>query len=395
MPVSIGLEALHWENYRSLRGRRVGLFTNPSAVNRRLESTYALLARDLVGELAALFAPEHGLDGAAPAGESLSTVADLGTGLPVYSLYGEALRPTAAMLEGLDVIVCDVQDIGVRYYTYAWTLSYLLEAAGEAGVAVMILDRPNPLGGLGIYGPLLDPALASLVGRYRVPVCHGMTLGELMRLVNTLWNPTSAELTIMPCIGWKRRMVWEETDLPWSAPSPNLAHLSALWQYPGACLVEGTALSEGRGTTLPFEIIGAPWLAGETLASYLNRQHWASRRGAYFRAIAFRPAVGKWAGETCYGVQGYIVNPHLWRPIEVWLGALTAICMHYGEALIWPNDRQTQHFDRLIGSTVIRPALIDAAQSGAVGDWLDALHAAWRCDEASFEEMRRPYLLYP
>lgn len=394
MAVSVGLEVLRWGYYRPLRGRRVGLFTNPSAINRRLESTYTLLVRECRRELAAFFAPEHGIDGAAPAGEGFCTFTDPATGLPVYSLYGEALHPTRAMLEGLDVIVCDIQDIGVRYYTYVWSLSYLIEAAGEANVEVMILDRPNPLGGLSVYGPLLDSAFSSLVGRYSVPVCHGMTLGELVRLVNTLWNPTPAELAVVPCIGWRRRMGWEETGLPWAVPSPNMAHLNTLWHYPGACLVEGTALSEGRGTALPFEIIGAPWLDGESLAADLNRQPWARRRGASFRALAFRPTAGKWANEMCRGIQVYIADRRAWRPIEVWLGILATVCVRYGESLLWSNDHQTHHFNRLIGTAAVRPALIEAARTRAIEDWLDALSTAWRYDETSFEELRQPHLLY-
>lgn len=397
MPASTGLEVLRWGGYRMLRGRRIGLFTNHSAVDRCLQSAHRLFAADLGDDLAALFSPEHGLSGAAPAGEAIGSSQDALTGRPLYSLYGETLRPTAAMLDGLELIVCDIQDIGVRYYTYLWTVSHILEAAGAQGVGVLILDRPNPLGGLAVVGPTLDPALSSLVGRHPVPVCPGMTLGELALLINARWNPTPAQVEVVACVGWRRRQTWAKTGLPWAPPSPNVPHLSTLAHYAGACLLEGTALSEGRGATLPFEVVGAPWLDGEHLAARLNAQPWARRRGAAFRAHTFRPTASKWAGEVCRGVQVYIADRAAWRPLEVWLGVIAAIHALHPEQPLWrpdPAGGGSHHFDRLIGSTAIRPALLEAAHLGDIEGWLEALAAAWQPQEAAFREARAPYLLY-
>jgi uncharacterized protein YbbC (DUF1343 family) len=397
MPVSTGFDVLRWAGYRALRGRRVALFTNHSAIDRRLRSAHGGFARDLRDDLVALFSPEHGLSGAAPAGEPIGACTDPLTSLPVHSLYGDTWRPTDAMLDGLDIIVCDIQDIGVRYYTYVWTVSHILEAAGARGVAVLILDRPNPLGGSSVVGPLLDPALSSLVGRHPVPVCPGMTLGELALMIDAEWNPTSAGAEVIPCVGWRRRQIWEQTELPWVAPSPNMPHLSTLAHYPGACLVEGTTVSEGRGTALPFEIVGAPWIGGDRLADHLNAQPWAGRRGAAFRAHAFRPTASKWAGEVCQGVQVYIADRAAWRPLEVWLGVIAAIHRLHAESNLWrpePLGGGAHHFDRLIGSTAIRPQLAEAARQDAIGDWLDALAAAWREAEEAFRQARAPYLLY-
>lgn len=373
-----GLDVLRADDYAPLRGRRVGLLTNPSAVDRTLTSAYRILTQAL--NIVALFAPEHGFVGAAPDGEQISTQTDPRTGLPVYSLYGATYRPSAAMLRDVDVIVCDIQDIGVRYYTFAWTVTHVIEAAGEHGVEVLILDRPNPLGGEVIGGPGLDAGVSTFVGRYPVPVRHGLTLGELARWVNGLYNPTPAALTVIPCAGWGRAQTWEQTGLPWVPPSPNMPHLSTLHHYPGACLIEGTNLSEGRGTALPFEIVGAPFIDGEALADKLNAQGWP---GVRFRPHSFRPTASKWAGQDCGGVQAHITALDDWRPVETWLGIISVIRAAYPGDFEW----LPAHFDRLIGSAAVRPAL----DSGA-----DVAHITerWAAFCADFREACQPFLLY-
>jgi len=387
MTVKPGLEVLFADEFKPLAGKRVGLFTNPSAVDQSLRSALKLFkeaaAKDQF-KLAALFAPEHGIDATAVAGEKVASSTE--GALPIYSLYGETERPTAEMLANIDVIVCDIQDIGVRYYTYVWTLAQILEAAGEHGKDVLILDRPNPLGGVMLEGSPLDPALASLVGRYSIPIRHGMTLGELAQLFNEHWTPKPAKIDVIGCEGWLRTMLWEATGLPFVPTSPNMPRLETVWQYPGACLIEGTTLSEGRGTALPFEIVGAPFIDGAALADHLNAQNLP---GVRFRPHSFIPTTSKWVGERCSGVQVHIVNHSDWHALRVWLGVIAAIKTLYPDKFAWlpAPDGGIQHFDRLIGSREVRP-LIDA------GKPLDDLFAAWEHFSHDFEVDRWSYLLY-
>jgi len=385
-----GLEVLRESGFAALRGKHVGLLTNPSAVDARLESTYHILIGDERVRLAGLLAPEHGFAGAAPDAEHIASSTDRHTGLPVHSLYGDVRRPTAAMLDGLDIVVCDIQDAGVRYYTFAWTVTHILEACGEAGVEVVILDRPNPLGGNRVEGPILDRALASFVGRAPIPVVHGLTLGELARLYNALWNPTPAELTVVPCRGWHRAMTWADTGRAWVPPSPNLPQLSGVRQYPGSCLIEGTALSEGRGTPLPFEVVGAPWLDGQALADHLNDQAWP---GVRFRPHVFRPSASKWQGQDCGGVQAHLTGSEGWRPIHTWLALIAAIREQRPDRFQWLPTGQggvepsPQHFDRLIGDARVRGQI-------ERGVPVSRICASWDEDCDRFREVRQPYLLY-
>ncbi len=391
MAIHTGLEVLRAHDFADLRGQRVGLLTNPSAIDRQLKATYRILTAAPEVHCTALFAPEHGFTGSAPDAERIGHRMDARTGLPVYSLYGETYQPDADMLRGIDTLVCDIQDIGVRFYTFAWTVTHILEAAGQHGVRVVILDRPNPLGGVRVSGPLIEPGLESFVGRVSIPIVHGLTLGELARLFNAQWNPTPAELTVIPCDGWQRSMTWAETELPWVPPSPNMPHLSTLAQYPGACLIEGTTLSEGRGTALPFEVVGAPWIDAEALADALNAPGWA---GCHFRPCAFQPSASKWAGQTCSGVQVYVTDPAAWRPIDTWLGIIQTIHALYPADFGWlppGTDGVEQgavfHFDRLIGSSAYR-------LSTDAGESLDPLIAEWDAACCQFRAQSAPYWLY-
>ncbi|MAS37393.1 MAG: hypothetical protein CL610_25555 [Anaerolineaceae bacterium] len=386
-----GIDVLREDNFARLRGQRVGLMTNPAAVTHDLNSTYRLLTDAPEVSVVALFAPEHGFAASAPDAERIQHQTDARTGLPVYSLYGESYRPDAAMLHGLDVLVCDIQDIGVRFYTFAWTVTHILEAAGEQGVRVMILDRPNPLGGEKVAGPLLEPALASFVGRVPLPIVHGLTLGELARWFNAVWNPAPAELDVIRCAGWQRTMRWPETGLHWVGPSPNMPHLSTLWQYPGACLVEGTTLSEGRGTALPFEVVGAPWIDGLVLADVLNAMAWG---GVRFRPHVFQPTASKWAGQTCYGVQAHLTDIDHWRPVETWLGVIQVIHGLYPAPFGWlpPQTDGVEpgtvyHFDRLMGSETYRHGIENGVS------W-ERLTAGWDADSQQFRRDVAAYLLY-
>lgn len=402
MSLHTGLDVLLADEFRALAGQRVGLMTNPSAVDAQLVSAYRRFAdahHAGAVTLTALYGPEHGFSATAADGAHVASTTDARTGLPVFSLYGAALRPTAAMLEPVDVLVCDIQDIGVRYYTYLWTVSHILEAAGEHGTPVVILDRPNPLGGERRAGPVLDPALSSLVGRFPVPVQHGLTLGEMAALINATWNATPADLTVIACEGWQRADTWAATGRPWVPPSPSMAQLSTLAHYPGACLLEGTNLSEGRGTALPFEIVGAPWINAPYLVDYLHDSGWGEAVGAHARPHSFAPATSKWAGETCGGVQVHITDPARWQPIRAWLGVLLAIRRLYPDQFAWlPPDPASgiQHFDRLIGDAALRPQL-DAyatAPDRLLPDLIAELTATWPAAIRAFDAVRAPFLRY-
>lgn len=378
MTVITGLEALRKDDFALLAGQRVGLLTNPSAVDRNLVSVYRILADSPQVKLAALFGPEHGFAGHAADAVQIDNSTDARTGLPVFSLYGATMRPTPAMLEHIDVLVCDIQDIGVRYYTFAWTITYALEAAGAVGLPVIILDRPNPLGDT-LRGPLLEPAQESEVGRFAVPVCHGLTLGELVRLVCATWLDKAPPVTIVPCDNWERTLRWPETGLPWVLPSPNMPTYETARHYPGACLIEGTNLSEGRGTALPFQIVGAPFIQADALADHLNAQGWP---GVRFRPLTFEPTFSKWTGQVCGGVQVYGDDDRLFDPLAVWLGVIAAIRRLYPADFDW----HPRHFDRLIGTTQVREQI-------TAGVPLADIMAGWSAACEQFDALRRPFLL--
>lgn len=384
MTVVTGLDALIATGFSAIKGQRVGLLSNPSAVTGDLVSAYEVFRRTTAFRLAALFSPEHGFAASAADGEKVSSSVDPVSGAPIYSLYGESLRPMREMLAGLDALVCDLQDIGTRYYTYAWTITHAVEAAGEAGLPVILLDRPNPLGSA-VDGPLLQTGYESLVGRCPVPIQHGLTLGELVGLFNARWNPTPAAITVVTCQNYQRGQDWESTGLIFVPPSPAMAHLSTVRQYPGACLIEGTNLSEGRGTALPFEICGAPFIDSSRLADHLNGQGWA---GVRFRPHSFKPAASKYAGQVCHGVQAHPVGEGF-RSLRVWVGLIAAVRDLYPEAFGWitPPGSTIPFFDRLAGSDRLR-------QQIEAGQPLDDMAAEWDQAAADFQEQSREFWLY-
>ncbi|MFW5708852.1 MAG: exo-beta-N-acetylmuramidase NamZ domain-containing protein [Chloroflexota bacterium] len=381
-----GIDRLIDDDFAPLRDQRIGLFTNLSAVNRDLATTYDVFRQADRVNLTALFSPEHGLAGAVADGVAVASDVDPRTGLTVHSLYGTSYRPTHEMLTGLDVIVCDIQDIGVRYYTFLWTLTHILEACGEFNVPVMVLDRPNPLGGH-IDGGSLDLSLASLVGRYPIPVQHGMTLGELALLINDTWNPAPALITVVTCDGWSRQQTWDEIGRTFVPPSPNMPRYVTALHYPGACLIEGTTLSEGRGTPLPFEVVGAPYIDAWALADAINA---LPLHGFRARPHQFTPTASKYSGQLCGGIHLHVVDTRTYRPLVTWLAILGLIRHMYPDQFAWLPVHQPdglQHFDRLIGSAETR-TLIDR------GEALTDLTVGWNDVRHAFVELRRPYLLY-
>ncbi len=380
-----GLENLLHDGLPQVRGKRIGLITHPAAV--LADCTSALDALRAAGvQVAALFGLEHGLTGAAADGAAVADAVEPRTGIPVFSLYGATRAPTAAMLAGLDALIYDVQDVGARFYTYISTLYYVLRAAGRHGVPVIVLDRPNPLNGVAIEGPLLAPELVSFVGIAAIPIRHGMTLGELARYFNAEFR-FDAELTVVPMHGWRRALWFDETGRPWVPTSPAMPHLATAIVYPGTCLVEGTNLSEGRGTALPFEQVGAPWLDGYALASALNR---LALPGACFRPAEFVPSAGKHAGKLCRGVQVHVLDRRAFRPVATGLHLLAAAHRQSPDRFAFlPSswEGKPPHFDLLIGDPRIRPALLSGMPA-------EDLVASWEAGTALWAEQRRPYLLY-
>ncbi len=387
MSVQTGLDRLIADDFAPIQAKRVGLLTNYAAIDAQITSAFtALRAGERAGHfvLAALFAPEHGIDAAIRAGELVETIEQ--HGVIVHSLYGKARIPTPEMLAPLDVIVCDLQDVGARFYTYVSSVSLMLEAAITAGKPVIVLDRPNPIGGQIIEHAPLDPALASFVGRFNIPVRHGLTLGELALLINERFLSARVDLTVIACDGWRRSMLWGDTGRLFAPPSPNIPTWETALHYPGSCLIEGTTLSEGRGTTLPFQVVGAPYINSEKLAEALNL---LETPGVRFRPHTFQPCASKHEGVLCRGVQAHITDVSAYRPLKTWMQVIHTIRTHYPADFGWlpTADGEAQHFDRLIGSRAVRPR-IDA------GADLTDLFADWDAAARDFDAMRWSFLLY-
>ena len=386
--VQSGLEVLLTRRPALLRGRRVGLLAHQASVTRRFEHAATLLA-DLRGtRLVRLFAPEHGLWGAAQDHARVGGTRDPLTGLPVVSLYGARREPTAAMLRDLDTLVVDLQDIGARYYTFQWTMALAMRACGRVGVEVIVLDRPNPLGGEAVEGNIPDPRFASFVGLYPLPARHGLTIGEVARWVRRE-HGVRCRLTVVPMRGWRRAMQWEDTALPWVAPSPNMPTPDTARVYPGGCLIEGTNLSEGRGTTRPFEWIGAPWLDGHAWTRALERLRLP---GVAFRSTRFTPTFHKWAGRSCGGAQIHVTDRARLKPFLTALGMIATARRLGRRRFAWRRppyefERRRLPIDVLLGTDTIRRAL----ERGAT---LASLERGWARDLAAWKRRRAGALLY-
>lgn len=395
MSVLTGLDALRAEDFARLRGLRIGLLAHPASVDRSLTHILDLFVGARLN-LVALFGPEHGITGEAQDMEIVEEAAeqrDPRTGARLYSLYGsrvETLRPTAAMFEGLDVLVVDLEDVGARYYTFAATMGYALEVAAQVGLRVMVLDRPNPLGGraVDVEGPTIDDGFRSFVGAYAMPIRHGLTLAEYARAVVSE-RRLSVDLEILPLRGWTRDMAFEDTGLPWVMPSPNMPTVDTAWIYPGQCLLEGTNLSEGRGTTRPFELCGAPFLDGARWAE-LSRPHVGP--GVVLRPTVIRPTFQKWAKQRCGALQVHVTDRWAVRSLRLSIALLCSARQLAPEQLGWRTEAYEYVTDRLaidllFGSARPRRA-IDAGVAA------EDIVASFTADEQSFVERRRDWLLY-
>ncbi|HET8578559.1 MAG TPA: DUF1343 domain-containing protein [Methylomirabilota bacterium] len=386
-PVRSGLEVLASRLPGLLRGRRLGLLCHQASVTRDLIDAPTAVARLNGVRLTCLFAPEHGLAGAAQDHAPIAS-SRARAGPRVWSLYGRRLAPSPSMLRGVDVVVVDLQDVGARYYTFVWTTALVMRACAVADIPVVVLDRPNPLGGLRIEGNMPDPRFASFVGLYPLPARHGMTIAELAAYLNEE-HGIGCDLTVVPMEGWRRAMGWEDTELPWIAPSPNMPTPNTARVYPGGCLIEGTNLSEGRGTTRPFELVGAPFLDGEGLARALERRRLP---GVRFRAAGFEPAFHKWSRRLCGGIQLHVTDAHRFKPFATYLALIAEARRQAPRHFRWRRppyefERRKLPIDLLCGGDAIRKAVERGVPLGR-------LEAGWQPGLARFRRARRPYLLY-
>lgn len=383
-----GVEVLLDSVPPALRGRRVGLITNQTGRDSRGVSTIDRLHESPELELVALYSPEHGIRGDVNRGEQVGSSTDQRTGLPIHSLYGDTRKPTPAMLEGVEALAFDIQDIGTRAYTYISTMKLGMEAAAEAGIPFVVLDRPNPIGGHIVEGNILEPEFESFVGIHPIPVRHGMTVGELARMFNDE-SAIGADLTIIPVEGWERDEWWDETGLPWVNPSPNIRRLEAAIHYPGTVFWEATNLSEGRGTEAPFEQTGAPWLRATAVADSLNAMRLP---GVRFEAVTLtvEESAAKFPGEPIPGLRYTITDREAYRPVETTLRVMDLIRRMHPDQFEWQgslDQPDRMWLSRLGGST-------EAIEAFERGD-LEGLLESWRDQAREFEARRRPYLIYP
>jgi uncharacterized protein YbbC (DUF1343 family) len=386
--VEAGLETLVHRRSALLRGRRFGLLAHQASVDSRLAHAAQLLAGLGGGRLVRLFAPEHGFWGGPQDHAHVRAAHDPVSRLPVWSLYGTRREPTPSMLAGLDALVVDLQDVGSRYYTFAWTMLLAMRACARAGVPVLVLDRPNPLGGTRVEGNVPDPAFASFVGLYPLPVRHGLTIGEVARHVN-VEHALGCRLTVVPMRGWRRAMLWEDTGLPWVPPSPNMPTPDTARVYAGGCLIEGTNLSEGRGTTRPFEWTGAPYLDAHRYAAALER---LALPGVRFRPARFVPTFHKWAGRTCDGVQIHVIDRARYQPFLTGLALIATARRLAPRAFAWKRppyefEHRRLPIDILCGTDRIRLAI-------ERGEPLARIEGRWKDDLAGWKRRSAPARLY-
>jgi uncharacterized protein YbbC (DUF1343 family) len=371
-------------------GKRLGIIANHTAYNSQGVFITDVFRRMPGVKVSALFGPEHGFRGSHSAGVKVEEHNAFLDSIPIYSLYGKTLKPTPQMLKNVDLLVFDIQDIGARFYTYIWTMALAMEAAAEQHIPFVVLDRPNPINGVQVEGGVLDTAFASFVGLYPIPVRHGMTVGELARLFNGegwLKNGVKADLTVIPMKGWKRAEWFDQTGLKFIPPSPNMPNLQTATVYPGMCLIEGTNVSEGRGTDRPFLQFGAPWINPSDLLAYLGRFHLP---GVRFSPVDFTPKSlpgkalhPKYENETCHGLTLHVTDRRAFQPFLTGVRIVQSIHELYPRQLQW----RAKHFDRLVGSDNLRKAISQNQD-------LTTLIKTWQEQVKAFQKLREKYELY-
>jgi uncharacterized protein YbbC (DUF1343 family) len=385
-----GLDIVEKNWPKELKGTRVGLVVHPASVNRKLEHAVDCFFKSRKFELAALFGPQHGIRGETQDNMiEWKGFRDRKTRLPVYSLYSKTRKPAPSMLKNIDVLAIDMQDIGSRYYTFIWTMELCLQACMETGRPVVVLDRPDPLGGTITEGPVLDMSYTSFVGQRPLPVRHGMTMAEIAAyLKNEFYS--SLDLYMIPMKGWKRRMWFDETELPWVLPSPNMPTLDTALVYPGMCLLEATNISEGRGTTRPFEIFGAPFIDAEVLAEKLKS---FKLPGVIFRPMYFQPTFQKHAGKLCGGAQIHVTDRNMFRPFKTGSAVIKAVHDLYPDSFMWkqpPYEYETEKMpiDILTGTGRFRKDMESGKRLEYMEEW-------WNEQRRAFNrKVRRKYLIY-
>lgn len=379
--VRVGADILIEQRLELLQNKRIGLITNQTS---RLSSgeflVDTLVARGI--NVVALFGPEHGVRGIAAAGESVRDSIDERTGIPIISLYGKTKKPTPEMLKDVDVLVYDIQDVGVRFYTYISTMGLAMEASAERGIPFVVLDRPNPLGGVKVDGPVMEDSLKSFLGMYPIPIVYGLTCGELARMINDeRWlSSGSVDLTVIPMEGWKRTMLWTDTGLKWIPPSPNIPTPATTLVYPVTCFIEATNMSEGRGTPRPFEVFGAPFVNGSLLVDSLNS---LKIPGMLFAPTRFTPTSSKSAGRECAGVEVSITSTHELNPTLSGLLLLQKIMQSYPDSVVVNRS----FLQRLLGSHSVTDMLMTKPSSHLESDWINATRG--------FRAFSQSYHLYP
>ncbi|HOB86021.1 MAG TPA: DUF1343 domain-containing protein [Bacteroidales bacterium] len=389
-PVETGLDVLVRDNFRILKRKKVGLITNPTGVDRNLRSTVDILYNAPGVTLTALYGPEHGVRGEFTAGEIIGSAKDPATGLPVFSLYGETRKPSKEMLRGIDILVYDIQDIGSRSYTYISTLGLAIEAAAENNIPFVVLDRPNPLGGIRMEGPLVEPGFVSFVSQYSVPYIHGLTVGELAGYLNEeglLRNGIKCRLEVIKMKGWKREMIFEETGLPWVPSSPHMPHAQTALFYPATGILgELYTVSIGVGYTLPFQLFAAEWINADSLAAGLNS---LSLPGVKFRPVHFKPYYSVSQGKMIHGVQIHLTDPEI--------APLTLLQFYFLQEAhkLWPDKdafslcdpSRLEMFDKVCGTDKVRTEFLKTWQVRSILD-------LWNKDIPAFRKKAERYFLY-
>ncbi len=388
--VRVGADVLLHDQLELIAGKDVGLITNHSALLSNGEHLVDALVRQSEVRIRALFGPEHGIRGKAPDRKSIGHELDPVTGIPVYSLFGTITKPTRQMLRGIDILVFDIQDVGARFYTYSTTLALTMEAAAEQGIPYLVLDRPNPIGGVHVEGPVLEKTLRSFVGWLPLPVVHGLTMGELAAMINGegwLRKNRMVCLSIIRMKGWRRRWTYDRTNLRWINPSPSIRSLQTALVYPGTCFIEGTNVSEGRGTEHPFEQIGAPWIRGKVLTAKLRSLHLP---GVRFASTSFTPhstrtvtTDSKFEGTRCEGVFLKVTDRNRFQPVK------TGICLLHALQVLYPAQftMRSRRLDELTGTRFVREAIRGRIDPSEIVE-------RWKSAEDEFALKRREYLLY-
>lgn len=384
-----GIDALSDETLARLRGSRCGLLCNHASVNRDLVHSRFILSAASGINLSCLFSPQHGFEAEKQDNMIESDHAiDGATGLTVFSLYGDHRRPTSQMFEGIEVLFVDLNDVGTRVYTFIYTMAYCLEKAAELGTKVIVLDRPNPIGGLAVEGNLVQPEFSSFVGLYPLPMRHGMTIAELALLFNDGFG-LGADLEIVRMDGWRRSMYFEDTCLPWVFPSPNMPTPSTAKVYPGQVIWEGTNVSEGRGTTLPFELVGAPYWEVEPIARCLADHE---LEGCLLRPTLFEPTSGKWAGRSCRGFQIHVLDHHAFKPYRTSLALYQTVFKLYPEEFSYKEPPYEYEFEKLPMDLILGDRWLREQIEAGVS--ITELEQQWQTGVDEFMKKRAPYLLY-